>query len=312
MPDETVIDYFFCGHEATVKEKQKLLLTTAICLVASAVALTSFTFAWFIQDKALDNIVTLHSGDSEASIEAHVYERRFPTAGGLAQTAYFVDASTVLNVVQYSDTTGNIYVHFSSNLMLDYDLLNAYSNENALGVKTLPSYFVELRVMKASSYGFLGLKLLYQSIPTALSSELNLSSVYPFGYRYMSYENTVAAPKTSAIPTQYTALEAKTGALFFNTSASRTNGITLFDASDLEGAPIGSTTGLAPQRYIEGFAEKVSGENVFATSVMLQIYLEPLALVKYIREHTTVMNTSMRLGIEFGVSAQYSNNPIRL
>lgn len=293
-----------------MREKQKLLLTTVICLVVSAVALTSFTFAWFIQDKALNNIITLNSGDSEATIETHVYERRFPTSGGFAQPGYFVDASTVLNVVQYSDTNGNVYVRFSNAMLLDYDLLNAYANENALDATKMPAYYVELRVLKTSSYGFMGAKILYQSIPTALSTELDLSSTYPFAYRYLSCNNSVTSPVVSALPAQINTLEAKTGALFFNSAASRSSGITLFDASDLAGAPIGSTTGLAPQRYIEGFATKVSGDNVFATSVLLQVYLEPLVLTKYIREHTTVMNTSLRLGIDFAINVQYSNNPI--
>ena len=293
-----------------MKEKQKLLLTTTICLVASAVALTSFTFAWFVQDKALNNIVTLNSGDSEARIEAHVYERRFPTSSGLAEQAYFVDSTTVLNVVQYSDTTGNIAVRFSSAVLLNYDLLSAYMNENALNAKYMPSYYVELRVIKPSSYGFMSLKMLYLSIPTALSTELNLSSVYPFGYRYLTVNNSETAPKVSALPTEINNLEAKTGALFFNSSTQRSNGITLFDASDLTGAPISSTTGLATQRYVPGFPTKISGKNVYATSVMIQIYLDPLTLVKYIREHTTVMNTSLRFGIDFSINAQYSNSPI--
>ncbi|MCX5775407.1 MAG: hypothetical protein NTV44_03480 [Firmicutes bacterium] len=294
-----------------MKQKQKLLLSTIICLVASAVALTSFTFAWFTQDHAMNNVITLTSGDTEAKVEAHIYERLFPTSGGTSERAYFVDSTSSLNMTQYANTSGNINVRFSSDLMLDYDLLNAYANENAVSAITLPSFYVELRVIKPSSYGYMGLKMVFQSVPSALSTELDLSSVYPFAYRSLAVNNSLTTPLVSALPTQISALEAKTSALFFNTPSARAGGITLFDASDLAGAPITSTTGLAPQRYIPGFAPKVNGSHVFATSVMLQIYLEPLALFKFIREHTNVMNTSMRLGIEFTINAQYSNNPIQ-
>jgi hypothetical protein len=293
-----------------MEAKRKLITASVISLLASAVALTSATFAWIKFKRSVTNMVTLSSGDTEAIVEAHVYERRYGASTTPVEVAYYEDTTNKLNVSQSSVSSGQVNVDFSSAFATDYSLSTAYYNENAAYVPALPAYYLELRILKPERYGYVGVNMQYVSVPTINSGELNFSTSYPFNYRYLAVSNSTTTPMVSAIPSQMTALEAKTLSSFFRTSTQRTSGIELFDTTDLTGAPISSTSGLAKQRYVPGFNTKVSGETVFATSVIIEISMDGALFQSFLRANPTVITNSIRFGIDFNVNVNYSNSPI--
>ncbi len=293
-----------------MQAKRKLFITSIISFIASAVALTSFTFAWFKFGFSVHNMMELSSGDSEAVIETHIYERRFGALETTPEVAYYVDQTNTLNVTQSSQNNGAVNVDFSNLMAADYDLMTAYLNENALNALALPAYYLELRVIKPESYGYIGIDMDYVSIPTVLVGEMDLSSVYPFNYRYVAIDNVSSTPMVSAIPDHLSTLEAKTLSPFFRTSQQRTDGVAIFDATDLEGAPLTSTLGLAPQCFVAGFDTLVSGNPVFATSILIEISLDPVMLLSYLNQHPNLDNSTLRFGLDFNVNVQYSNAPI--
>lgn len=294
-----------------MNEKRKLFLTSIFALIASTLALTSFTFAWMKQDQALANVLTLTSGDSEAKIEAHVYERRYATNGSTpVEVAYYVDDTNYVNAVR-STTGGVISVAFAKTALTNYDLTTAYNDEYTVNAKALPSYYVELRVLKQNLSGYLAANMTFGYIPTAAVGELDFSSVYPFDYRYIRVANSETTPMISAIPSQISTLESTASSRFFNTSAIRTSGITLFDASDLIGSPILGQSGYINQCFIEGFSTQVDNNSVFAKSILLEFYIDPAILAAYIRSNLASTNSNLSYGIDFKINVQYSNNPIK-
>ena len=293
-----------------MKAQNKLILTTTVALVASALALTSATFAWIKYSRSVTNMVALSTGDSEVTIEAHIYERRYGETQSTSEVAYYVDQTERLNVTQSSLTNGQVNVDFSSALATDYLLTRAYYHENAYYVPGLPTYYIELRFIQPDRYGYVTANMQYVSIPTATASELNFSTSYPFNYRYAAVNNSSSSPMVSAFPSQIPALEAKTLASFFRTSTQRTNGIPLFSLSDLSGSPVTNTTGLANQRFIPRFATQVSGESVFATSLMIELSMDGALFQSFVRANPTLLSYPLRFGIDFNMNISYSNSPI--
>jgi len=293
-----------------MKPQSKLIMTTTIALVASALALTSATFAWIKYSRSVTNMVALSTGNSEVTIEAHIYEKRYGETPNTSEVAYYVDQTHRLNVTQSSLTNSQVNVDFSNALATDYLLTRAYYNENAYYVPGLPTYYLELRFIQPDRYGYVTANLQYVSIPTATSSELNFSTAYPFNYRYVAVDNSASSPMVSAFPSQLPALEAKTLASFFRTSGQRTSGITLFDASDLSGSPVTNTTGLANQSFIPKFATKVSGNFVFATSLMIELSMDGALFQSFVRANPTLLSYPLRFGIDFNLNISYSNSPI--
>jgi len=293
-----------------MKAQNKLILTTTVALVASALALTSATFAWIKYSRSVTNMVALSTGDSEVTIEAHIYEHRYGETPSTSEVAYYVDQTERLNVTQSSLTNGQVNVDFSSALATDYLLTRAYYHENAYYVPGLPTYYIELRFIQPDRYGYVTANMQYVSIPTATSSELNFSTSYPFNYRYVAVDNSTSSPMVSAFPSQIPALEAKTLASFFRTTTQRTNGISLFDASDLAGSPVTNTTGLANQSFIPKFGTKVSGESVFATSLMIELSMDGALFQSFVRANPTLLSYPLRFGIDFNMNISYSNSPI--
>ncbi len=293
-----------------MKAQNKLILTTTIALVASALALTSATFAWIKYSRSVTNMVALSTGDSEVTIEAHIYERRYGETPSTSEVAYYVDQTERLNVTQSSLTNGQVNVDFSSALATDYLLTRAYYHENAYYVPGLPTYYIELRFIQPDRYGYVTANMQYVSIPTATASELNFSTSYPFNYRYAAVNNSSSSPMVSAFPSQIPTLESKTLASFFRTSTQRTNGISLFTLSDLAGSPVTNTTGLANQRFIPKFGTKVAGESVFATSLMIELSMDGALFQSFVRTNPTLLSYPLRFGIDFNMNISYSNSPI--
>lgn len=293
-----------------MEAKKKLFMTSIISLLASAVAITSATFAWIKFNRSVTNMVTLNSGDTEAILEAHIYERRYGVSGSPIEVAYYEDETTRLNVSQSNLSSGQINVDFSNTFASDYSLSAPYYNENSIYAPALPAFYIELRILKPESYGYVGINLQYVSLPTLLGGELNFSGSYPFNYRYLAVPNSTNSPMVSAIPSMIPTLEAKSLSSFFRTSGQRTSGIEFFDTSDLAGAPISSTVGLAKQRYIPGFSTKINGEVVFATSIIIEISMDGALFQSFLRSNPTVLTSSIRYGIDFNVNVNYSNSPI--
>ncbi len=293
-----------------MEAKKKLFMTSIISLLASAVAITSATFAWIKYNRSITNMVTLSSGNSEATIEAFVYERRYNATTTPAEVAYYAGPSETLNVSQSSSSNGQVTVDFSSAFATDYALSTAVPGDVGAYALALPAYYLELRVIKPELYGYLTMGLQYVSIPTATTSELNFSTSYPFNFRYLAVDNVALSPMVSAIPSQISALESKTLASFFRTSGQRTSGISLFDLTDMQGSPVTNYTGLASQCFIPGFATQVNNENVFATSILLEISVDPALFQSFLRANPTILTYPLRFGIDFNVNIQFSNAPI--
>lgn len=293
-----------------MKPQAKLIMTTTITLVASALALTSATFAWMKYNRSVTNMVALSTGNSEILIEAHIYERHYGSTPSTSEVAYYVDQTELLNVTQSTSTNGQVNVDFSSALATDYLLTQAYYHENAYYVPGLPTYYIELRFIQPDRYGYVAANMQFISIPTATSSELNFSTSYPFNYRYVAVDNNASSPMVSAFPSQLPALEAKTLSSFFRTTTQRTSGISLFDASDLAGSPVINTTGLANQCFIPKFSTQVSGASVFATSLMIELSMDGSLFQTFVRQNASISSLPLRFGIDFNMNLFYSNSPI--
>ena len=274
----------------------------------------SFSFAWFNHSKTWSNIITFNAGESVARLEAYVYKQNPTNANAPIEVGYYKDETVKLNATldENSMTAGSIKVDFSTDIFTDLGLLETYLDEHSLNYLAFPAYYFEIRIIKENFYAYLTTKLSYVSIPTATSSELDYSSNYPFDFKFLKVVNSSSAPLVSAIPSQLSNLTAQPKVDFFSTAAMRTDGITLFTLADLDGAPIDQgTPGLAPQTYIEGFPYYDVNDNpIFSQSLLMELRLDPIEFLSYLRTTPAAHNQVLRFGINFTIDIVYSNDPI--
>lgn len=297
-----------------MKAKRRLIVVTTLSLVASVAGILSFSFAWFNHSKTWTNIITFNAGESVARLEAYVYRQNPANANAPIEVAYYKDETVKLNAAldQNSSTAGSFKIDFSDSIFADLDLLSTYNDEHSLNYLAFPAYYFEIRIIKENFYAYLTTKLSYVSVPTAGAGELDYSTTYPFDFKYLKVVNDSTNKYISAIPSQLSNLTARPKTDFFSTSLQRTNGITLFTLDDLDGAPIDTATpGLAPQTYIEGFPYyDVNDNGIFSQSLLMELRLDALEFVNYLRTTPAAHNQVIRFGINFTIDVVYSNDPI--
>ena len=300
-----------------MKTKRKLVLLASISLVASVTALTSFSLAWFQHNIHIDNTLSLSSGESVASIEGYLYKQNPANVQTQDLLGFYKNhlPGGSLNVTREPDTTdiGAFNISFFESIFADFNLLETYQNEHALNELAFPTYYLELRIIKENFDAYTKMTIEYIDIPTALPSEIDYSSEYPFTYRMLKVDNNATDLFESAIPEFVDDIKQIDPTPFFADSSSRTNGIPVFTFDDLDGAPIDpETPGLAPQLYLLGFpyTSTSTGEILFTKSIVFEFRLDPLMFLTLLRTNSEAKNKSIRFGISFKVDIEYSNDPI--
>lgn len=297
-----------------MKTKRRLIFVTTLSLIASVAGIMSFSFAWFNHSKTWTNIITFNAGESVARLEAYVYRQNPTDANAPIEVGYYKDESVKLNATldENSTTAGSFKIDFSDSIFADLDLLTTYQDEHALNYLAFPAYYFEVRIIKENFYAYLTTKLSYVSIPTAGANELDYSSNYPFDFKFLKVINDSTNQYVSSIPSQLANLTAQNKTDFFSTASMRTNGITLLTLEDLDGAPIDQETpGLAPQTYIEGFPYyDVDDQPIFSQSLLMELRLDPIEFINYLRTTPAAHNQVLRFGINFTIDIVYSNDPI--
>jgi hypothetical protein len=139
---------FNCGHPD--EKKQKLMVFSALTLVATITALTSFSLAWFENNLPIDNTLSLSSGESVASLEGYLYQQNPDNQQTQDLLGFYKNQGSYLNVTRKPDQTdvGAFNITFSDSVFLDLNLLDTYLNEFALNELAFPTYYVELRIIK--------------------------------------------------------------------------------------------------------------------------------------------------------------------
>ena len=300
-----------------MRTKRKLVLLASISLVASVTALTSFSLAWFQHNIQIDNTLSLSSGESVASIEGYLYKQNPANIQTQDLLGFYKNhlPGGSLNVTREPDTTdiGAFNISFFESIFADFNLLETYQNEHALNELAFPTYYLELRIIKENFDAYTKMTIEYIDIPTALSSEIDYSSEYPFTYRMLKVDNNATDLFESAIPEFVDDIKQIDPVPFFADSGSRANGIPVFTLDDLDGAPINpETPGLAPQLYLLGFpyTSTSTGEILFSKSIVFEFRLDPLMFLTLLRTNSEAKNKSIRFGISFKVDIEYSNDPI--
>lgn len=294
--------------------KRRLIYVTTLSLVASIAGILSFSFAWFNQSKTWSNIITFNAGESVASLQAFVYRQNPNNANAPIEVAYYKDETVKLNATldTNSSTAGSFEIDFSDSIFTDLNFLSTYFDEHSLNYLAFPAYYFEIRIIKENFYAYLTTKLSYVSIPTAISGELDYSTTYPFDFKSVKVVNNTTDLLTSAIPSKLATLTSQPKIDFFSTASMRTDGITLFTLADLDGAPVDQQTpGLAPQTYIEGFPYYDVNDNaLFSQSILMELRLDALQFLEYLRTTPAAHNQVIRFGINFTIDVVYSNDPI--
>ncbi|MFA5235466.1 MAG: hypothetical protein WC399_01230 [Bacilli bacterium] len=298
-----------------MKRKQKLMVFSALTLVATITALTSFSLAWFENNLPIDNTLTLSSGESVAAVEGYLYQQNPNNQQTQDLLGFYKNQGSYLNVTRTPDATdvGAFDITFSDSIFLDLNLLNTYLNEFALNELAFPTYYIELRIIKENFDAYAKMTMEYVGIPTAGSNELDYSSEYPFTYRSIIASNNAVDLYESPLPSFLDEIAAEEPVPFFANSGDRTNGIPVFTLDDLDGAPVDpETPGLAPQLYVQGFpyTSGTTGELLFTKSIVFEIKLDVLQFLEYLRTQPDAMNKSIRFGISFRIDVIYSNDPV--
>ncbi len=298
-----------------MKKKQKLMVFSALTLVATITALTSFSLAWFENNLPIDNTLSLSSGESVASLEGYLYQQNPDNQQTQDLLGFYKNQGSYLNVTREPDQTdvGAFNITFSDSVFLDLNLLDTYLNEFALNELAFPTYYVELRIIKENFDAYTKMTMVYTGLPTATSNELDYSIEYPFTYRSIIASNNATDLYESPLPAFLDEISAEEPVPFFADSGDRANGIPVFTLDDLDGAPVDpETPGLAPQLYVLGFpyTSGTTGEVLFTKSIVFEIKLDVLKFLEYLRSEPEALNKSIRFGISFRIDVIYSNDPI--
>jgi hypothetical protein len=288
---------------------------SALTLVATITALTSFSLAWFENNLPIDNTLSLASGESVASIEGYLYQQNPANRQTQDLVGFYKNQSSSLNVTREPDQTdvGAFNITFSDEIFLDLNLLDTYLNEFALNELAFPTYYIELRIIKENFDAYTQMTMVYTGLPTATANELDYSGEYPFTYRSIIASNNATDLFETPLPAFLDELAAEEPVPFFAESADRTNGIPVFTLDDLEGAPVDSETpGLAPQLYVMDFpyTSPTTSEVLFSKSIVFEIKLDVLKFLEFLRTEPEALNKSIRFGISFRIDVIYSNDPV--
>lgn len=292
--------------------KRKLIIISALSLVASITAMTSFSIAWFHQNLIIDNTLTLTSGESVAEIQGFLYHQNASGAEIQDLLGYYKNEGDYLNVVREPDAEDVGAFQITFNEALSLDLLATYGDEHYLNELAFPRFFVELRIIKENFDAYAKMTVAFDSIPADDPAKINFSPLYPFNYRILTASNNSTNLYESALPGFLDELALIEPLPFFSDSNDRTNGIPVFTMADLDGAPVDPLTpGLAPQLYVLGFPYLSEGDEVlFAKSILFEFQLDILRFLAYIREADDVDSKPIEAGITFKIDIEYSNEPV--
>lgn len=264
-------------------KKYKILISSIITLLISAIMIVSYSFAWIINTKNVSHII-LHSGEGSLEIRGFLFKRTH--TGLTASVPEVPDAVGTL----IEDDEGELIFSFGD-LPADSFLLRDYVyDEHTLNASYIPSYFLEFQAHTLVEQSFVKISIASEAYLAGETSP-DFSS---FIYRYHVTDNDSDDPYEYAAYEHFSVIENKAPASFAGNDF------------------IPLTEGTGPGNAYEVIVP-LGYETVytyyFVQSYVVQILPDPLLLTTFIRQNTDGGNTAKTVGMKFVVSIQYSAVP---
>jgi len=271
-----------------MKNRHKLILTSAVTLFASAGLIVGIAFAWINLSSNIDSI-TLVAGRAEAKVNGYMFKRQHnglstfvnPTPNKVAQQ---LPVSSNVLIFTFADTTGNLFS--------DFDFDDLYYDENSLNASAIPSYYVELQVQTIVEQSYIRIALWLDDYEGG-ETEPDFSD---FDYRYHIVDNNIEDPITYATPSSVSLLNSKT----LNSIQDSFNPSTGISISDGVNSYMEITI---PPTQLDFYS------NNFAQSAIIEITPDPIALSFFLKETNELVNNEQTLGCRLAISFEFSLIP---
>lgn len=268
-----------------------------LTFLSLVICITSFTYAWFITYVNLSNSITISTSDNAAKIEVYNYDLM------KQNISFYCSTDDKLNASDTTSENGSLDVEFSSK-QSSVELMELYYNEHGIDVFKLPTYFVEIKVLKENFNAYIKGDFTLHSSNVGFSSP---SSVTPDKWVYRSL--VVSNNSENLLDSAFNNDE------YFNQlknspSKSLSEGFSLFDASN-NGIVDESNTLSENQLLIEPQPEKNTATNklYFSKSILIAISLNPTYFVQLMKSETGISSKNFIGEMSFSLKFEISNDP---